>query len=85
VKKHAWTFCGSGIFSVQPAQGSTPLRVSISSPATCRGAHADEPLGDYFGATFERLFQVLVHPQTRVTEVACIAMGAPACVYELVW
>jgi divinyl protochlorophyllide a 8-vinyl-reductase len=85
VKKHAWTFCGSGIFSVLPAQGRTPLRVSISSPATCRGAHAEEPLGDYFGATFERLFQVLVHPQTRVTEVACIAMGAPACVYELVW
>lgn len=85
VRQHAWTFCGSGIFSVLPAGGGQPLRVSISSPATCRGAHADEPLGDYFGATFERLFQELVHPGTRVTETACIAMGAPACVYELTW
>ncbi|MFO1328690.1 MAG: bacteriochlorophyll 4-vinyl reductase [Rubrivivax sp.] len=82
VRQHAWTFCGSGVFAVRPG---TPLRVSISSTATARGTQADEPLCDYFAATFERLFQVLVHPATEVRELECTAMGAAACVFEIRW
>lgn len=85
VQRHAWTFCGSGQFSVKPWRRGQPLVVAISSTATCRGESADEPLGDYFGATFERLFQVLVHPATCVREVACVARGDSACEFEIRW
>lgn len=85
VTRHAWTFCGSGRFRVEPAPGPGALRVSIAGCVTCHGEHADEPLGDYFAATFERLFGAIVDPRTRVVETACEAMGAPACVFELRW
>jgi divinyl protochlorophyllide a 8-vinyl-reductase len=85
VQRHAWTFCGSGAFSVKPWHSGQPIHVAISSTATCRGEQSEQPLGDYFGATFERLFQVLVHPATRVEEVACVARGDSACEYEIRW
>lgn len=85
IRQHAWTFCGSGVFAVLPAAGGAPVRVSISSTATARATRADEPLCDYFAATFERLYQVLVHPATEVREVACTAMGDPACIFEIRW
>lgn len=85
IRRHAWTFCGSGVFAVLPAARGEPVRVSISSTATGRGTQSDEPLCDYFAATFERLFQVLVHPATEVREIACTAMGEPACIFEIGW
>ncbi len=85
VSKHAWTFCGSGQFRVLPAGDGRPLRVSLTGSATSVDATSEEPLCDYFAATFERLFQVLVHPATRVVETECMAMGAPACVFEIRW
>jgi divinyl protochlorophyllide a 8-vinyl-reductase len=85
VEKHAWTFCGSGVFRIHPRTTTAPLRVSLTGCATCVDTRADEPLCDYFAATFERLFQVLVHPRTQVRELACEAMGAPACIFEIRW
>lgn len=85
VSRHAWTFCGSGRFDVRPADGGRPLRVSLCGSATSVGAQSAEPLCDYFAATFERLFQSLVHPRTRVVETACMAMGAPSCEFEIRW
>jgi divinyl protochlorophyllide a 8-vinyl-reductase len=85
IRGHAWTFCGSGLFSVQHATRRQPLRLTIAGCATSRGALSDEPLCDYYAATFERLFGVLVHPRTVVREVACAAMGAPDCVFEVDW
>jgi len=82
VAKNAWTFSGSGDFTAEP---SHPPRVSIAGCPLCRGAHADQPLCDFFGATFEHLFRQLVHPHTRVEEIACQATGDPACVFELSW
>jgi divinyl protochlorophyllide a 8-vinyl-reductase len=51
----------------------------------CRGARSAAPLCDCYGATFERLFQVLVHAHARCIETACIAAGDPACRFELDW
>jgi divinyl protochlorophyllide a 8-vinyl-reductase len=85
IRGHAWTFCGSGVFSVQHASRRQPVRLTIAGCATSRGALSDEPLCDYYAATFERLFGVLVHPKAVVREVACAAMGAPACVFEVAW
>lgn len=36
-------------------------------------------------AVFERLFSRLVHPETNVIEIACTALGDPACVFEVRW
>jgi len=90
IRRHAWTFCGSGHFEVQPARRGHPLRLLLQGSATSSSESSStpsskEPLCDYFAATFERLFQVLVSPATRVTETACMAMGAPACVFEVRW
>lgn len=85
IERHAWTFCGSGAFRIYPPTGTTPLRVSLTGCATCVDTTVDEPLCDYFAATFERLFQVLVHPHTQVRELTCQAMGAVACVFEIRW
>lgn len=85
VRRHAWTFCGSGRFGVMPPAGGAPWRVSLEGSATSHEAEAREPLCDYFAATFERLCQVLVAPTASVDETACMAMGAPACVFEIRW
>lgn len=82
VGRHAWTFAGSGQFSVTPGR---PLQVSIADCPTCRGAATGYPVCDFYCGTFERLFQVLVSPRTRVHEVACGAMGAPACIFAIDW
>jgi divinyl protochlorophyllide a 8-vinyl-reductase len=46
---------------------------------------SDEPACAFYSATFERLFRILVHPQARVQEQSCEAMGAPACVFLITW
>jgi divinyl protochlorophyllide a 8-vinyl-reductase len=46
---------------------------------------ADEPLCDFYAGTFERLFRVLVHPDTVVTETACQATGDASCLFEARW
>lgn len=82
IGRHAWTFAGSGRFRVLHG---TPLLLFIEDNPLCRGVVADEPLCDFYAATFERLFRVLVHPASAVREVACEATGAPACVFEVRW
>ena len=85
ITRHAWTFCGSGCFEVLPARQAREVQVSITGCITCHGEQAVQPLGDYYAATFERLFSVLVHPAARVVESACEAQGAPACVFDIGW
>ncbi|MGE5154444.1 MAG: bacteriochlorophyll 4-vinyl reductase [Bdellovibrio bacteriovorus] len=80
IARNAWTFTGSGRFSYQPGR---PHRLSIAGCAICHGARSERPLCDYYGATFERLFQVLVADRTAVIEVQCQAQGHPACVFEV--
>jgi len=36
-------------------------------------------------ATFDRLFQVLVHRAVQVVETQCEARGDPLCRFELRW
>ena len=81
IRRNAWTFAGSGTFT---ATGQ-PLRLSISGCPICRGAGSPHCVCDYYAATFERLFAVLVSPGCRVRETACEATGAPACVFEVTW
>lgn len=82
ISRNAWTFSGSGHFTYR---FGNPARVSIANCPVCRGAHAASPACTYFAATFERLYSVLVHPDTRVVERTCMALGAPACTFDISW
>jgi divinyl protochlorophyllide a 8-vinyl-reductase len=82
IVRNAWTFAGSGAFSVQ---AGTPVVLRIQHNPLCRGLTTDTPACDFYAATFERLFQVLVHRHSRVREVACEACGDPECRFEIRW
>jgi divinyl protochlorophyllide a 8-vinyl-reductase len=82
ITRHAWTFAGSGCFEARPGR---PVRLTIRGNPMCRGLVAEAPACDFYAATFERLFRVLVHPATQVTETACEACGDDACRFELRW
>ncbi|KPF58524.1 hypothetical protein D621_05885 [beta proteobacterium AAP51] len=96
ITRHAWTFAGSGEFSATPAhrsaQGRQPWVLAIRHNPLCRDLHTTTPACDYYAATFERLFQVLVHRETRVREISCEACRSgpedtlnDACRFELRW
>jgi divinyl protochlorophyllide a 8-vinyl-reductase len=82
IRRHAWTFAGSGRFE---AQAGWPVRLSIHDNPLCRGEHTEGPACGYFAATFERLFRVLVSPHAEVVETACEACGDDACRFEIRW
>jgi divinyl protochlorophyllide a 8-vinyl-reductase len=56
--------------------------MEIACCPICRGARADDPICDYYAATFEHLFRALIHPRIEVRETQCQAQGASACVFE---
>ena len=78
IAKHAWTFAGSGRFSVVD-----PLTFEIEDNPIVRGEHSHYPLCHWHVAVFETLFATLVDPNLRCEETACCAMGAPACRFEV--
>lgn len=81
ISRNAWTFVGSGTFAATTdARGAS---ITITDCPLCRDARATEPICRYYAATFERLFQTLVHPRTTVTETQCRATGDRACVFEV--
>ena len=89
ITQHAWTFAGSGEFSViwprARGPGSAQVVLQIRNNPLCRQLRTGAPACDYYAATFERLFQVLVHAGARVQETACEACGDDACRFELRW
>lgn len=95
IRRHAWTFTGAGRFSAMPdPRRARTWRLTIAHGPIARAAAAKpsahntrephEPVCDFYAATFERLFRTLVDPRTTVRELACEALGDPACVFELV-
>jgi divinyl protochlorophyllide a 8-vinyl-reductase len=82
IARNAWTFAGTGTFS---AQHGRPTIFSIADCPICRGQKAAAPCCDFYAATFERLYIRLVHPQARVAETDCQAMGAAACSFMISW
>jgi divinyl protochlorophyllide a 8-vinyl-reductase len=81
IRAHAWTFVGSGRFRFEPRQGG--LRLIIEDSPLARDEHTDQPLCDYYSATFQRIFCALVSPQTRVRESSCAAMGTAHCAFDV--
>jgi divinyl protochlorophyllide a 8-vinyl-reductase len=80
IAKHSWTFAGSGVFSF----GWQPQLVySIKGNPITAALHTQVPVCDYYAATFERIFRVLVNDEWRAVEYACEATGSEACLFEI--
>ena len=80
IAKHAWTFAGSGLFTY----GWQPQLVySIQGNPITASLHTELPVCDYYAATFERIFRVLVNEDWRAVEFNCEASGADACRFEI--
>ncbi|MEM9784708.1 MAG: bacteriochlorophyll 4-vinyl reductase [Pseudomonadota bacterium] len=74
IKRHAWTFAGSGRCEIR----HRPVRlISIS----------DNPMAMpdciWHAAVLSRLFTRLAAPRSTVRQIACCRTGAPACVFEI--
>lgn len=82
IGKHSWTFAGSGTFSFRPGK---PFVFEISNNPLCSQIKSDIPVCDFYAATFERIFRVIVHPNSRVEETKCEASGDSSCVFEVTW
>ena len=82
ITRHAWTFTGSGEFEARPGR---PVVLTIRRNPLCRGLASDTPACDYYAATFERLFRVLVQRDSVVTETRCEARGDRLCCFEIRW
>lgn len=82
IRRHAWTFAGSGRFTSQPGP---PLQLILEDCPLCRGHHGERPACGYFAATFEGLFAALVSPAATVHEVECIAAGGAVCRFVARW
>lgn len=82
IRRHAWTFAGSGRFSVAAGR---PLRLAIAGCPLCRGLWTDAPACDFYAGTFARLFATLVSRRTVVREITCTARGDAACVFAIDW
>jgi divinyl protochlorophyllide a 8-vinyl-reductase len=91
IRRHAWTFAGSGQFSADAGSGvlagrpGRPVVLTIRNNPLCKGLTSDAPACDFYAATFERLFRTLVHRDARAFEVACEARGDAECRFELRW
>ena len=75
IGKHAWTFAGSGGFSVE---NQSPLTLAITANPLACGAK-DAPSCHWHAAVFEQLYATLVWPTAQVTETTCCACGDGAC------
>ena len=82
ITRHAWTFAGSGHFT---ARCGRPVVLAIRHNPLCQGLASAAPACGYYAATFERLFQVLVHRGAVVQETACEACGDAECRFEIRW
>ncbi|MEM0937728.1 MAG: bacteriochlorophyll 4-vinyl reductase [Pseudomonadota bacterium] len=80
IARHAWTFAGSGVFSIA---ATAPLTFAIADNPIVRGERSTVPLCHWHVAVFERLFTQLISIHAQVRETDCCAMGAPACRFEV--
>ncbi|HEX2910096.1 MAG TPA: bacteriochlorophyll 4-vinyl reductase [Chloroflexia bacterium] len=80
VRKNAWTFAGSGIYSfvIRPR----PV-ITLDGCITGLALRSDHPLCTYYAAAFEGLLEALVDPKATVRETDCLAAGAGHCVFEI--
>jgi divinyl protochlorophyllide a 8-vinyl-reductase len=82
ISAHAWTFAGSGRFSVRVGK---PLIFEIAGNPLCAGERPGAPVCAWHAAVFQRLFQALVSRRAQVIETDCEARGDACCRFALSW
>lgn len=87
IARHAWTFAGSGTFT---HHGSTPALITLSGCPACDDVYRDTEPCAYYLATFQGLFQALVHRKSTCRQVFAYAAnntadGAPARQFIIDW
>ncbi|MEM1037898.1 MAG: bacteriochlorophyll 4-vinyl reductase [Pseudomonadota bacterium] len=80
IAKHAWTFCGTG--SLTTCVRST-IRFEIKDNPVVEGMTSDAPCCHWHAAVFGELYTKLLGKPFKTKEVACRAMGASACTFEV--
>lgn len=79
INAHAWTFAGSGRFTV-----IDPWTFRIVDNPLIRGEHSRHCLCHWHAAVFERLYQVLVARDCECREITCGARaGDTACTFAV--
>jgi divinyl protochlorophyllide a 8-vinyl-reductase len=78
-RRHAWTFAGSGRFSVE---GGYPGTLVLDQCPTCRLGTSRLPAGAYYEAAFEGLLHI-VDARVRVREFRCRSVGDPSCQFAI--
>ncbi len=81
MKANAWTFAGSGTFSVQ--QRPKLVELSFHACAMCRDMTTARPACHFYAGTFEHLIRTIVAPGAQVREVECMATGGHCCRFEV--
>lgn len=82
IGRHAWTFVGSGSFTVERGP---PVIVTITGgPLRAAGAAAPG-VAAYYAACFEALFRALVHPRTSVAALRRASEATASCAFSLAW
>jgi len=82
ISRHAWTFVGSGTFSV--TYGNPAVVTITGGPLRAAGAAAPG-VAAYYAATFEALFRALVSPRSSVTALRRATEASAACAFALAW
>lgn len=85
IAKHAWTFAGSGEFSVaqQNRAGEGIAIAEIRGNPVVALDRSDHPICAWHAAVFDKLYRDLVCDRTGVVERACCAAGDDACRFEI--
>lgn len=81
MQRNAWTFAGSGTFSYRRRGAGLVLRIDDSPIA--RGVAPGRMACAYYAGSFVRLFAHLAPDRVEVEEVACVADGADACLFDV--
>lgn len=85
IDKHAWTFAGSGSFTIGPTAGAPTgvITASIVHNPVVALETSDAPICHWHAAVFQRLFRELISAHTTVTETHCCAAGNAACQFRI--
>lgn len=85
IDKHAWTFAGSGSFTIGPAANAPAgvITASIAHNPVVALETSDAPICHWHAAVLQRLFRELVSVRTTVTETHCCAAGDAACQFRI--
>jgi divinyl protochlorophyllide a 8-vinyl-reductase len=75
IARHAWTFAGSGRFSVTSHR---PLVVEIAGGPLSAGLATSRPLCSFYAATFEALFRALIDQRTQCATALSVEYGGRA-------